>query len=959
MSALKPIKIVTQNIYNLDSNIPTNWLLANVGDLIRIETVFEVANEVIASTDELFICNNKNGYIDSGWITDDSFRFANFKVGDTIYYYNYITSVPVGSGTYTIIDKLSDGEIKLSPPPPIADNTEDSQGVISNTTPITSIKYSYNFIENSGANTFTSKVDGSEQTFAIDVKPASDMAVSNLVPYGLNTWREKAPKVTIQGMGIETSPVYKSTYKIIHYTQVTHLILYEQLQNELDGIKPNDFDGTKCWKLITQIQAAEVYTNPNFLISEVFSYQLGNSGWYNENFNGQNPKMSIAGVFYKNKGVPAKSIAFDDSVTSIDFYIKPGTVPFTNGQVVRIGFFKVPSDPSEYKNNGDYLDYNFCIDGVKVIVGNPAQVGYVTAISDFAHASISSAIAFINVDGSIKVSMEIKMGSAVLDKFAKSQTPRFFIFAALKNKIYSTTDPQNDQVTLKVAMDEFYHDTTDKGMIVIDNNTLLQHPDSDPLTQGISTTSFSPPFINSTAYVAFKFNGTGVMIARIYRLPGDPRYGGILGIANWQGSATLTAAKLVVSINSKIPYGTFYHVYTGIDNPEGVTAVYSDLGGGNFSITLTSPDGMGGAFNGQSVVIDQQDGNTAYFGNFAGGTNGVKKQLIAFPEDEIVSFTNFYIDSFGRDKDVIKITSIESKVIASEGSNKFDLEKFTVQLDSVPLTGYTQQFDLKVNRSFHVPESEIRKQVKIKRRNDLDTGSRKYFSIQYPFMFRWEYWEALAGVNPFFFDSTKMNNGFNHFWHHYQTGRWEIQQQTIVNATKNGVPQQYEYSTTIKSIDYKGNPNVIVKDIKTYDPDTLDQLIIGGQEFIYETKKTLVVATFEFIVPVDEVTVEIGMHVFEQGNISTKRSYSSRWEREPDTYFTSINNDGLVDIQIAGNVVTAKCLIDYTQLPQNIESHSLTARIYEYSTNATRYLLTDDGDPIIRDTAAGENITLD
>ena len=104
-----PIQIASQLIYDKDSNTPTDWLLANVGQMIRIETIFEVKNVIVNGTSEPFIINNKDGYIESGWLTDASYRFTNFKEGDVIYYFNYIAGTPAGGGTgyFTIIALLS------------------------------------------------------------------------------------------------------------------------------------------------------------------------------------------------------------------------------------------------------------------------------------------------------------------------------------------------------------------------------------------------------------------------------------------------------------------------------------------------------------------------------------------------------------------------------------------------------------------------------------------------------------------------------------------------------------------------------------------------------------------------------------------------------------------------------------------------------------------------------------
>jgi len=970
-----PIRIVSQNIYNKDSNTPTDWLLANVGDLLTIETIFEVKNAIVNGTSEPFIINNKDGYIELGWLTDASYRFANFRVGDIIYYFNYVDGNPAGGGTgyFTIIEKRSDGEIRLSPAPSSPENTEDYQGAISNTTPITSIRYSSNFTENSSADTFESQIDktddllGSEQTYSIAKKLADDTTVSFMEPNGSKTWQihpnsyiidgNQSP-VTIEGVSIQTSPIYISTYKIVEKTIVTPWILYSQLDNQLSGIAHKDFEITKCWKFISRIEAAEVFTNPNFLVSEIFNKKLGNSGWFNENFNTGITKYSISAPQFKNAGNIIDSIQFDSTETEITFDIDNADGIFTNDpNVIRIGFMRVPSDPADYQN-GEYASINFLFDGAKVILGDPPASGY--NILDPTLSVIKSAFAVYQSPYKISLKLVVQMSENVQQRFLGSQTPRYLIFASLKNYALDRIDPLNDQVTLQVAFSEFTYVTADPDMIVVDKSVFLQHPDHDPETEGINTTTLYNPV---DAYTFSRFVGFMSGATVVAYLEGS-NPGEFLGSATWGIGSTIPTlvAALIDSINTGVPDGTFAP-FTTVVNP-GITAV-SNI---NTSIIeFKAPLGSKDLYNGKKVILVNNPSNDPNYyegGVFYGGTKGAIKMLDIFVEDEIVACSQFYIERDTRLSDEIIITSIDCKVIATEGDNEFDLEKFTIQTGSVPLTGDTQQIDNSIIRPFHVPVEEPRKTVVVKRRNDLDTGSRKYFSVQFPFMFRWEDWEKLLNVDPFFLDATKPNNNFNHQWIHYNTGFWKINYQLVINATKNGVRQQYKHNDVFVPHNYESNPYYIARDIDTFDPDTLQPLVFTGKEYIHSSKKTLVVATFEigYNVVLDNATVLIGMEVFGKGGILGKRSYSSRWVRDSDTWFESLNNDGLIELTVTypvtGTLIVAKCLINNELLPQDSKSFSLMARCYEYGTIPDTFLVddTDDENPLT-DNANNDLIT--
>ena len=301
------ITLLSQNFFKELSSGSVNWLLGNVGDKIRVETTISIINDVIASNDNPFIVNNNDGYIGNGWLTDAAQRFVNFNIGDYVYYYNYSTST--ANGYYYIIAKQDNGTIQLNSAangsgsyPTATPALIDAVGVISNATPITAIKYHYNYINNSAADTFISQVDGTnEQVFITESKLGSDTTTTQMLPLGPLTWQDGTAGSTMIPFGggttsactitgicahINSSGVYETQYKIVHYTKIPPFILVGQIANQEDGIAPADFlSVNNCWKFITQIDAMQDYTNPNNIVTQIFDSVNGNTGWYGENFN--------------------------------------------------------------------------------------------------------------------------------------------------------------------------------------------------------------------------------------------------------------------------------------------------------------------------------------------------------------------------------------------------------------------------------------------------------------------------------------------------------------------------------------------------------------------------------------------------------------------------------------------------------------------------------------------------
>lgn len=971
-----PIKILTQNFYKELSAAPVNWLLGNVGDKIRIETSFVVQNEVISSSTSSNTINNTDGYIGGGWVTNDDAPWANFQVGDQVYWFNYIANLPVGSGSgiFTIVDKLSNGELQLYPAPSTPNDTVDSQSVMTNMTPITSVKYHYNFIENGAASNFLSPFDGSEQLITCQNKVGTDGTTTAMFFTGSKNWQSGSS--TIQGIqaGIVAGR-YTTTYKIIHYTKITPFILDAQRANQLSGLPYKDFKATKCWKFITLIEAAEIYTNPNFLVSEVFENVIGNTGWYNENFNTGLTNYSISGVTYKNNFAATPSIHLDATETEINFIVQ-NTIdtPFASSTQFVIGFHKIPADPSEYQlpTSSGFLDQLFCFDRALQQVGIAPVNGdnYGTP-----YQVLKSISATLTDSGHIAVTVKIDMGASVIASFAASSNPMYLLYFATQKHGLATNDPYNDSVTLQVDANIFTIQSSDPGMIV-PSNVFIRHPEANPLTEGVTPGAIILPYVDPIPVVWTMVGPAGTTP---YVIEADDLIGGtwVIGATVFTIDMNTTMAALVNSINNNTPNGFYGFGFPAFNNTFGFTASWNI---GTQKLTINAPLNSGASYNGKYVHYSAGTSGTAEAPDqlWSDGHNGTRATFDVFPEDEIVACSSFYIESNTRLSNVIKLTSLKAQIVASNATNTFKLGEFIMPLDGQPMMGYTQQFDIQVPLQYHVPANSIRKFIEVKRDTTLDTGTRKYFTSKFPFIFRWETWVSIVGADPSFYNPALPNNGFNEWWYQYASGAFQIYYLLTIGATKDGVPQQYTLQQPIIPHDYRSNAAFTTTEPLTFDPAVLAdagggavQLVTGagspqtingqvfqktGTHFIYGYKPTLVAAIFTKTTAPASACVVIGIEVYNQGGIAGKRRYSSKWQADSDTWFASVDPVGtpnMVKISAFGNSIIAQCLIDNTKLPPGITSYKLTARIYEIG----GVLETDDSVPI--ETDGGVQITID
>lgn len=956
---ISPIKLISQTFSKDLSSADSSFFLGNVGDRLEIDTIFSVENYVISTLDDPFILNNTNGTIGTGWVFDPLGGFANFKVGDTIYCYN--KNLATGESK-TILSKIDDSNIQVAAFG-CPNDTSFESFVISNTTPITAIKFRYNFIENDAADSFLSHFDGSDQLIICPSKLASDTGFTIMTFTGGKEWQSGI--ASIQGVSIDdgtTDGVYKSRYKILHFVKVPPFILPEQIDNQKSGIYPSYFKDSKCWKYITQISAAELITNPNFLVSQNFSETLGNSGWYGENYNTGKTNYSISNLVYNNSGV-VDSIQLSTIETIITFdVLNTADTPFSNNNTKFIlGIFKVPVDPSEYQNNGKLLFDNFLFDRAMPTVGGAAVNG-----DNYGGTyQFLKGISAVYVSSSkITVTAKIDMSAATLAGFQASSLPQYFMFLSTQNYLLDTLDPLNDLVSLPIDLNTFTFVTADPTMIQV-SNVFLRHPESDPATQGFIPGVSTPATGTVTQYPSA--SGAYLVI--------DEINGKTIGVADDAGSLLATINVLVNSINTNTPLGTIFGGWPAFDNSAGWTASASiSVGFGGYRFTLTSPSGS--IYNGLTITTKGDAGDSTPSTLAGGSDTGSGGVFNVFPQDEIVACSNFYIESLARDADEIKISSVIPKIIANDGAKEFDIDSYVLQLSPYPLIGYTQQFDVQIARAFHVPVGTIRKYIEVKRRNDLDSGTKKFFSLNYPFLFRWETWTAALGVDSSFFDSTLPNNGFNEWWFHYKTGSWKIYYKLIVNATKNGIAQQYELQQEINPNDYNSNTDYTIADTYAFNPEDLDLLLSGtggaiqlvtgnttsitvngqiyatnGENMANTYKKTLLAIVFKKTTTPVDVTVEIDVEIFEKGGIYGKRRYSSRWAADSDTWFSSIDGSDTIVLYAYGDYIIALCYFDPATLnfPTTAKSFSFSPRIYEIAmplnlqTNDGIDILTNDG----------------
>lgn len=480
------IKQTSLEIYSELSNSPVDWLLANVGDKIRIELSFRVATYFVGSTSTPFVLNNTDGYVGDGWFTSSANAFVGMNIGDEILVYNQDDDT---SATFTIIDKLSDQEIQLDTPFGDPDNTVFAPVVVSLVKPITGVKYRWNFIENSDATTWLSKLDEtSEQMLIHELIDATDPTVLDMSFVGTKPYQ--IGSATIEGSGETTGEYYYNEFKIIHYTYITPFMLALQYTDTINGIPPSYFTSEKCLKYVYNIQALYTYSDPSKYAEITSESTPGNTGWFNEKFNNIPTNYSIDDLEYRRmpSGILVSSLEMGDGLQRIKFKILNITdSPFSdnNTQFV-LNFCKAPYDSSEYTSNSRTMNENFVFDRCLQTVGDAAVNGdnYGTGMQVLKNVTAE----FISAD-EIEITATVEFGEDALDIIQESELPTFMIFVSIQNHLLDTEE--SDKVTLLVDFAEYYIDNSDPTLL-INNAIFLRHFEEDVDTEGTGALEVFP-----------------------------------------------------------------------------------------------------------------------------------------------------------------------------------------------------------------------------------------------------------------------------------------------------------------------------------------------------------------------------------------------------------------------------------------------------------------------------------
>lgn len=502
------VKIDEIRFYNLyDNSTYTDYLLGNVGDKVQVQVQFTVEAAFVSNAEvdvDRIMINvspyrvNQTNTQDIVYVEQEG-ALEDFRVGDTIAIYNADQKITLNYEIYQKIDSqtirvqsIGGGAVDFSTGNPIdttfpnntTPNEQPANSYISITTPITSIKYKWNMIGNSESDTFDNKIDDAvNQSRVGGINNGSPLTEMNPDLPVTNDYGD----IFIQGLGVGTNGIGHK-FGVTHNTIIQPFFLggsTNQLDLE-DRIKPSYFESSECLKYILSIEAGRHENDPNYIQTVDFSAEDGNTGWFEENFNGLANKFSIQDVRFKrldNSTIDAIELTDNTQTVEIDVYSTDGVFSDLNTEFA-LNFCVLPEEKDDHKNNGKNIIQNFRFDYAQTTVGLPTFVSGDNFTTDEQVFSKVSAV----LDGTTPANLMTITATIDFeaDLVADLTTLEwdYLLWVAIADHAKSVES--SDRVALIADIQPFYIDLSDDGMVDITHN-FLRHYETDSETQGTET----------------------------------------------------------------------------------------------------------------------------------------------------------------------------------------------------------------------------------------------------------------------------------------------------------------------------------------------------------------------------------------------------------------------------------------------------------------------------------------
>ncbi len=515
--------VIVESVKFLDPDLSggqsVTWPFGQIEDRFAVLIDFRVEAFSIDVNDEQEIEARPSVSADvpdtSNLLQADFLAFENFIPLDSI----EIIGTASNDGVYTIVEKINEDGLILDSP--LANEAFPSGAYIQLVTPIRGIRYRWNWIENNDPTNFISAINGEEMRYDTAFADASSPGVVVMDAKGKNEY--KFGDAEISGRGISGG---SQRFTILQRGLLLPSFLAGQYEDLKAGILPPYYLDGNCLKHVFEIEANHELADPNRTQTVLYDLLLGNTGGYNESFNGGVTPYSIS-----NKQIQRVSdlevldkLDLQETCT-VTFDIDHPNNVFTPGTSIAVlKFSYLPSQTAFYNNTGG-KNYTECFyaDRAAPTVGTTvpgANFGTNEQIIE------SFAISLINPT-KLRCTATINIAVAAQDILLTRDKPQYRLMVTTLDN--SLPYGQSDKATLIVDVNEFFVKLIDIDLIKTVGAAFIQHPYNDSSITG-PLTALPVDDIVSEQQFFIDFNGItdqGIIIKSVTteivaKSPGNP-----------------------------------------------------------------------------------------------------------------------------------------------------------------------------------------------------------------------------------------------------------------------------------------------------------------------------------------------------------------------------------------------------------------------------------------------------
>lgn len=457
---------------DLSTNVNTNFLVGNCSELLKTDITIQVSWKAESDATDIFSYNT-NTLTRSG---SGSFITEGFNLGESIDIWE-VSGTPSAIVSDRIITFISADTIVFDGASAGLGTLTD--GVVYGKTPLESLFFNYGLIENNETINFISKIDGftNNEFYAdgIGVDTGGGVRSTSVIPMleaiGVNSWKDGGNAKVNFNQTLGQSQDFAQEFIVQHTFRLLPYFLDGWLPN-LNTLAPPfpEYQSTNCLKYVSGFEFREDLVNPNNTKTGTSANVQGNTGWFDENFNGLINNYSVTSVNIIDSLTTNPLSALDFQKTNkVTIEVESVNGSWTSGKErFSVGVSSLP-DVNSYQQNQNTIAENFLFDYAIQEEGDPAINGVNNIIKNFdiiattgTTATLEFEIEYTNAQQSLlsNQSYIIFVGCNDLTQIGIS-SDRVMLLADVKSYLFT-----NDVFDL-MFMDEFKfvpHDLSDTDL---------------------------------------------------------------------------------------------------------------------------------------------------------------------------------------------------------------------------------------------------------------------------------------------------------------------------------------------------------------------------------------------------------------------------------------------------------------------------------------------------------------